>query len=804
MRRADYASVFADSIHRMRAELFRRLNLKTPREIAEHAWASLTVAKCEERGGWLSQDAHVLVTARPDQAQPIIDAFRIVVTESGDLLALARFMGESTVWLNRLNHFDVARQLIDNILDAETLADADLPAPLVAHVYNEIGNTFRYTGSREHALGAYQLALDAGAGLPGEDQHRSLVNRNRALVLRDSGRFGEAKTILDDEFAANPDDPELHHSIAVFHILAGRPAEAVDWLSRALRHPEQPWHRITMLMLTRASLRQLTGDIDGALTDVVMLWRASTSSSVDLRLRVAALYLRLEHPDETSAQCHAFILHHLTSAVIATDATLAAVAAVAEEALRSGDHPTARLALSHVVRHPASVPGELSLLWAWLLVEEDRGEDPWPWLRACMTLMDSEVPCGDDAGYALTWLTRHGRLVDRILAVAVSACLSAEQLLAVYDLANGRELGVHEATTPPVERASLDVGCDVVALIDGDDRQLAVVIPLHRKPLVVTIALTGAELDVAVREFGVFQHANPVAPHRADDMMRHWWEAMRILANAIRPYLTDSTELVFMPGRRLASTALHLAGWPDQPLIAERPVSTCPNLRMWVGPDTARVARRFTIVSVPKDGESESQVAQLRGMSTELVSQFPPAHGLHGVKADRASVLASCFDSAEVAFLCHGLSSIQDGPGLCLAAHGYLPPATLSLQHDRDLAEFVLSWSGFFDMAAVPPVVVTIACSSGRTIIGAGGTRIGLEQGHLARGGIAMVGPLWNVDLQYSLTWLRAFYSHHQPGNLGDLAAAHRAACLAAMQEHPHPFAWGGFQLTRRLHGVPT
>jgi CHAT domain-containing protein len=248
----------------------------------------------------------------------------------------------------------------------------------------------------------------------------------------------------------------------------------------------------------------------------------------------------------------------------------------------------------------------------------------------------------------------------------------------------------------------------------------------------------------------------------------------------------------------LAAAPLHAAGWPGESWITKRSVSTCPNLRVLLSPADSPADPAFGVASVPKSGDTPSFVQELSRTATSL---SPTARVLEGVQATVDSVVDLARDVDELVFLCHGISATGkgEGPGICLSAYGRLPSSLLPVEADPALGAFVLSWSDLIELERSPQVVVSIACATGRTVIGEGGTRLGLEQGFTARGGGALVSPLWNVGQEGSLLWLRSFYDHHRPGDLEDIGAAHRAACLATMKDYPHPFAWAPFVLSRRL-----
>jgi CHAT domain-containing protein len=155
---------------------------------------------------------------------------------------------------------------------------------------------------------------------------------------------------------------------------------------------------------------------------------------------------------------------------------------------------------------------------------------------------------------------------------------------------------------------------------------------------------------------------------------------------------------------------------------------------------------------------------------------------------------------------CHGVSGGPTlGQGVCVAAHGLLPPRYLNVAADPVLRDYVLTWDDVIALPRSPDLLISVACSSGRTTVGTGGTRLGLEQGMLTTSTRYIVAPLWSVAQHSSLTWLEAFLNgigpSASPRDL-DISALHRAATLMVRDRHPHPYHWAPYVLTTALRGV--
>ncbi|HMG06394.1 MAG TPA: CHAT domain-containing protein [Chthoniobacterales bacterium] len=153
---------------------------------------------------------------------------------------------EDVIWLTArfselFNHLGLAKIALAEVQYCfQLLRDGgrwnETPAAARAMLLTEQGNALRYQGKLELALESYN---EIRSILPGDYHNRNVrVNeRNRAIILRDIGRVGEAIDIFNRLLMAADryDQPEIIHSIAVCHLVAGRSAQAVEALRTALQ-----------------------------------------------------------------------------------------------------------------------------------------------------------------------------------------------------------------------------------------------------------------------------------------------------------------------------------------------------------------------------------------------------------------------------------------------------------------------------------------------------------------------------------------------------------------------------------------
>jgi hypothetical protein len=210
---------------------------------------------------------------------------------------------------------------------------------------------------------------------------------------------------------------------------------------------------------------------------------------------------------------------------------------------------------------------------------------------------------------------------------------------------------------------------------------------------------------------------------------------------------------------------------------------------------------------VPKAVDNEEFTAELRQFVNRFRRDAPRVRVLTGADADEPECLKLFGDARAVFALNHGIhGGPHFGPGLCVAAGGHLPPSPLDMSTEPDLAAFVLTWDDVANLPKSPDLLASIACSSGRTVVGVGGTRLGLEHGTLTNSTRFLIAPLWPVEQQSSLTWMRVFLDQMDLAAAGvpaahDVTRWHQRATMAVADRYPHPYHWAPFLLATALRG---
>jgi CHAT domain-containing protein len=151
------------------------------------------------------------------------------------------------------------------------------------------------------------------------------------------------------------------------------------------------------------------------------------------------------------------------------------------------------------------------------------------------------------------------------------------------------------------------------------------------------------------------------------------------------------------------------------------------------------------------------------------------------------SALGDLLGRVEIACLsCHGLARPGFGSHALLLADGAtLPPQLVDVAGS---ARFVLDWERI--PSAVPPAVLSTACSSGSGSTVEGGERVALDRSLLARGTRVFVGPLWDVGIAEGLELAAAALDRRLAGR--GWAEGWLDVLSGAGDELP-PAAWAAF-----------
>jgi hypothetical protein len=474
--------------------------------------------------------------------------------------------------------------------------------------------------------------------------------------------------------------------------------------------------------------------------------------------------------------------------------------------VRAGDRAAAQRAFelcAEILGPEVDGPWQVDLVDAWLCMPRER-EEAVQAMRRAVAGLEIKVPTADQADFAMTWIG--DRDIALLQSIAMQLAITdpgsqvrIDDVLAAFDLQNGRELTSLAARSRPMPDLDglsarlaafqAERGTDVVAVLDSVESCSLFVLPVDGRPEVVPLA-SAAQVQAAVLPLSC--PVNPLTPETSDPLTRPWWELADAFAEVVRKRLPASRPLVILDGSRLVSTPLHAAGWPAAPLIFERPVSFAVNTRLLIAGAPPMLAGGRAALVCPKQGDRDDFVEQLEATRGSL--QHKGYAVTFGAEVDEDAMISTLGGSREVILLCHGVASATaaEGPGICVAAHGTLPPAALMVDRDQALHAFVVTWRDLMSLESTPETVISLACSSGRTRSGRGGTRIGLDQALVGRSTSHLISPVWNVAQASALQWLNSLVRARAEKPLRE---AYQTAVLEVADLYPHPYHWAPFTL---------
>lgn len=773
-------------------------------------------------------------TGLPIDEQELLDSLADGLGEQASPVARYAFQVGVIENVHMDHHLELAHSAAVEVL--QDFSTVDVGPERAAHALVEVGNTFRYQQRWGDALELYEYAATFSRLVPeGQEERDVVLARNRALVLRDMGRFSEAESILEGLARNYPDNCEIQESLVLLHERTGRRKEALKRVEEQLARNDLHPFDTSRFKLIRAQLRAWSGQHDAAAADCREAISIQTRPWSRLQAEMCALLTEPEDEQLAAfvADCERNIAALLDRQSLGnphmaiTAATLAAL-----RRLRAGEVTAAGKLLVKIEEwlHWFEFTGswQFSLAVGWHAMKTGEA-GAFTHLSTAVAKLNAWLPMTSEADHAVGALANFA--IDDLHRLAVHSGVDSitvgqsepADLVPVLDVANGRDLTARasvnarlpDAGPPTVEaldRWQETSQVDVIAVVDNTPTVQLLVQPAAGRRRLVDTAIPLSELRTAVHALRAFEFTNPLAPQRMDDRLAPWWDFGAALAAVIRRELPGNQELVVVPGPQLVATPLHAAGWPDRPLIADRPVSVSPNHRLLAGrPSLGNAPPRTTpcgLIAVPKASDTTDFTDKLTSFTARFRSRAPHAQVISMAEADETASLALLAQAEMALLLCHGVHGGPDlGPGICVAAASILPPSYLDVTADPDLAAFVLSWDDVAQLPHSPDLVVSIACSSGRTVVGAGGSRLGLEHGTLANSTRFVVAPLWPVEQHTSLTWVEAFLepldlvTASDDRSLRHLPEIHRSTTLALADQHPHPYHWAPFALTTALRG---
>jgi tetratricopeptide (TPR) repeat protein len=801
---------------------------------------------------------NMFADGRSNAAEHWIDSILEEALDAHDFVAAYSFGDGALAICGRAEAFELALKIAGRLIDlfmrddvSEQLARAG--AGLTVSFCNECGNAMRHVGHADQAIESYRIArgfLSLIKDAVDRERREAVLSRNEGRALRDLGRFAEALPLLARDVDKHLDDVAELQGLAVLYVRVGRFADAVALLDQAVgfSDPRVDAMERTRSLILRAEARRGLGDNDGVVADLEEAMRTAPVDAEGTRARIAESAARVPKLGE-----HAPVL-----ALVAEDLLRASLVSPAPSTHRF-QHPSAIASLGMLLLQQDNADNceafERDVLDPYLGTEDalidwrllrlkgllDRRRhrhwtrEGWDWMAAAAESLDNQVPTGDNTEFAAGWLADKESfqtdLLEAGVAVVDEGGVRASALWAVYDLANGRELSAALDSTPSsgemetaietrLAEAAAEIGRPIVVFAFLDTgrsiRVMTVSSGSGRSGLLLGAAW---EADCVATAAAAFTRAieaiNPAAPDSIARRIGPWLDLLASLGEAIGPCLVSDALVCFLPGRRLTSLPLHLMKLPDGrgELLLSHPVLYAPNFAILLergakARRAERSGRARLLVSVTKERDGyafRSRQALAARALTRRFGGMQFVKRLSGKRATPEAVLRALAEADEVLLLCHGAHiGRYRGYGLYLSDGRDLPPAvSVDVDIAPEVRRFTLAWDAFAGVAMSPAVIVSLACSSARTVVARAGVRVGPDAAAFAKGTRAIVAPLWNVDQDASLAWVDAFEAARSQASRKTVALwdAHREASLRAREKFNHFFFWSALVLLGPIYG---
>jgi CHAT domain-containing protein/tetratricopeptide (TPR) repeat protein len=751
-----------------------------------------------------------------------------LLADSGDWREVGYLSIDGASVMNSHMEYGSAERVLERHLDR--CLDEDVGCKLAYSLVNEIGNVLRYDGRHRESLETYDrvgvLMADCEEA---SEVDRAILRRNRAIVLRELGSFDQAAALLEE--ALGEDDTDDAHgriallvSLARTYIDAGLPERALGYAEQAAAIPlsgASPTTRIEVLLVLVAA-------------------HAGTTPGVELPELDEALALAEELP-RLGELVAAATLHHARSSIVSAQA-LARAHMILEDVLRQWDGfgltsslysalmSLAEWELEHgnaqrtveIVAGIRQALGEDRLPWQTLYLEArlpglDLSE-AWPRMRRVLMQLEEDVPDIAGTSFATPYMTGKAD-VQALMLVTLRAAIEAGRAepidhVEVFEFLNGREMrGRSRDGAYGLQPASL-----LARIANRTGARTRLLLVIEHEDAVEVLSVDPQSADCRLIPLGM----DAATLRRASsDFSRRAGAAcltesqMAVAADTVEPVLTAFGELIARhatPGEHicvLPSTALlglpvHAAQTRDGTLLLERhSFSVAANLSVIARAlETERPlhpgAAGPALAVVCKQGDRPEYIARAELAAEKIAASFAPSSAdvVRGTGVTKETLLRVAGSCEHLIFIGHGAHSIAaNGRGLCVSADDLLPGAPLPVDVAPELRRFILDADDLQGLERTPAMVSSVACSSGRSFAGRGGTRLGLERALFAGGTRTILAPLWDVDHSSALDFLESFYESwaRSPGE--SAADIHRRTCLEARERHGHLFLWAPMTL---------
>ncbi len=806
----------------------------TDREAVDRIGGSLAAASEERKSDLGTVEAAgtiarvLLRSGRAGAALLALESGLDQLADMGDWSGVGYLSIRGAHLMNKYLEYGAAERVL--VLYLERIMGEDVGCKLHYSLVNEIGNVLRYDGRYANALNAYdrvgELMTDCDEA-SGEDH--ATLRRNRAIVLRELGSYDQAASLLEraleeDDLADVRDRLALLVSLALTYVEARLPEQALEYAEQAAAihlSAASPTTRIQALLVLAAA-------------------RAGALEAVELPELDEALALGegLPHLREVVA---AATLHHARTSIVSEQA-LARAHAILEDALREweGSAPTSSLytAVTYLAeselehgntRRAADIAtkirlavGQDRLPWQTLYLEARlpglASGERWQRMRSVLAALESDVPDVAGLRFATQYMNDQAD-VQALMLVALRAAIETGDAdpiehVALFEFLNGREMrgrsmegdrGAEPARLLARIANRAELRTRLLLVIEHDDVvEVLVVQPQSGDSHLVPLGIDAQTLRRASSDFSRRVGAGCLTAAHMCAAAETVGPVLTAFGELIAEHATPGEHICVLPSPALLGLPVHAARARDGTLLLERHTfSVAANMSVLARVlETERplhpIAAGAAIAVVCKHGDRSEFNARAEVAAERIATSctIPPADVLSGIQVSKEMLLRIAQSNEHLVFIGHGTHSVRaNGRGLCVAADGLLPRAPLPVDMAPELRRFILDAEDLQTLERAPAMFASVACSSGRSFAGRGGTRLGLERALFAGGTRTILAPLWDVHQPSALDFLEGFYETWAQSPSASVAEVHRRACLAAHERHGHMFLWAPFTL---------
>jgi tetratricopeptide (TPR) repeat protein len=709
-----------------------------------------------------------------------------------------------------------------NILNRQIdgLQKAHLPPASRSDLLNEIGNAMRYAGVYDQALKAYEKSKQLLDHVSAKNER--VIERNRAIVLRAEGRFNEAARVLEGLAAESAGEwtaasASVLVSLALLYVDVGLPEPALRHAFAALEIPLSPTDtrvKLAALMATLTARAQLCPGVAlPEAREALELAREHAALKVIAACTVLDLDGRAELGEDVVASARAALEQQVAAVDGGLDQlSVLAIGALGRWHLRRDEFAAVESLVRPVVETaetPYDVPWQLAELVGRVAEEAADHHLAWGAFRSVRRRLEEGLPGDTELRFATPWLAGKEEVQGAIARTTRRAVelgfADVSELLDVFEFANARDVpGSKGEVMEARERLYLLEGVDatLVAFVETESTLDVVVADLRNGSFAepVRFGIAPDEVRAAASSFGGLIGPGCVLKSqmaRAEAALQPVLDELGRLLDAKAP---DAHHICLLPSGSLVGLPLHAAcATGGTPVLERAGVSVAPNLRVlhrtMIADTTTEVASQPSVIAVVgSEVDSEDFVARLEICAGRLGEG--KARELPRLEASKDHCLDALSTSQHFVFLGHGAEAgALYGRGLCVSDGTRLPRAPLPVDLVPELRRFVIDAADLEALPRTSAIVVSLACSSGRSRPGPGGTRVGLERSLFARGTRVLLAPVWDVEHTSALAFLEHFYDSWRSEPDVSLGEHHRRACVAVRAEHPLLYHWAPFVL---------